>query len=149
MLPVRARWGLAGAAVVALVALAVAAVLLRGGTPRYDPATPEGTAQGYLQAVLDRDHRPTLGYLTPALREGCRREARDAWAPDSARVTLAGVHVDGDDAEVDVVVTEVSGPSPFEPVQDAFTVTLVMTRHGDGWAISEAPWPLWRCEVAP
>lgn len=150
MLSTRARWAVGVTAVAALVSLAVAAVLLRGGVTDFGPATPEGTAQGYLQAMLDGDHRGALDYLTPELREACRAEARRAWVPESARVALAATLVEGDHAEVDVVITELDAPSPFEPGDlHSVDVTLVMERSGDGWSISERPWPMWGCEVTP
>lgn len=148
MLSAPARWGLGGLG--ALVAALVAGVLLlRPGVAQFDAGTPEAAAQGYLEAVLDGDHRGALEYLTPELQDACRREAGHMWAPESARITLAGTHLEGSHAEVDVVVTELHTPGPFESGTYSYDVTLYLDRTGEEWAISAAPWPLWSCEELP
>lgn len=145
LLSTRLRWAIGGV----VLALVVGALLLRHDVAHLDPGTPEGTAQGYLRAVVDGDRREALEYLTPELREACRHPAGRMWVPESARITLAGTHVDGSSAEVDVVVTRFGEPGLFGATADSHDVTLYLERSGEGWAIATAPWPLWTCEETP
>lgn len=143
-----ARWGLGGLGALVVAALA-GMLLLRPGVEQFEAGSPEAAVQGYLEAVLDGDHRAALEYLTPELRDACRSEVRHAWVPDSARVTLAGTHVEGGRAEVDVVVTELRPPGPFGPESHSVDVTLFLERADERWAISAAPWPVWTCGELP
>lgn len=147
LLSAPARWGLGGLGAL-VVALVAGVVLLRPGVAEFGAGTPEAVVQGYLEAVIDGDTRAALGHLTPELQSACRRKVRHAWVPESVRITLAGTHIDGDRAEVDVVVTEVHPPGPLSESY-SFDETLYLERTGDGWAISSTPWPLWRCEELP
>lgn len=130
--------------VVALGAgLVVTLVVIALQSPtEHDPSTPEGTVQRYLRAVVDGDHRSALEHVDASL--GCRvADFRFAWVPPSLAVRLVGTDVAGDRAEVDLALSENSGPfgAGFE-----VPATLVLERHDGGWVIVETPWPLYHCE---
>lgn len=135
-----------GGVVLATLVATAAILAINRGTARYDPATPEGTAQGYLQAVIDGDRRGALSYLTEDLRAGCRVTQLELPSRDSMRVVLGGAFVTGEEAEVDITITETKFEGPFL-AERSFETTLVMSRSGSGWAISAEPWPLSGCDV--
>ena len=111
--------------------------------PQFDVTTPEGTAQGYFQAVLDGDEGLAFGYLTEALGDRCDTGEMRHGTPDNARVVITGREVDRAGAEVEVEITETYGEGPFDAGSYTFDETLVMERHGDRWLISEIPWPVY------
>lgn len=130
---------------VALVVLALIAAASRRSAD-YDSATPEGSAQGYLEAVFDGDERAARAYLAPALGDRCRTGFGGMWAPEGARAILDEVFLDGDTAQVDVTISVAGPPSLLPDPGERFDITLVMTRAGEGWEISEIPWPLYGCD---
>ena len=127
---------------VALVLIAVAIVIAVQPPQEFDRGTPEGTAQAYFQAILDGDDDLALSYIDEELLTGCSRFELGYVTPDSARVVIANTEIDGDEARVDVVITETWGEGPFDGGSNTFDETLVMTRSGDGWLISRVPWPV-------
>lgn len=122
--------------------LGVAVVLALRPPPEFDPTTPEGTAQGYVQAVLDGDEDLAVGYLTGALRDQCTVGGMRHVIPDEARVVITRSEINGADAELEVEITETYGEGPFDVGSYTFDETLVMERHGDRWLIAEVPWPM-------
>jgi hypothetical protein len=129
-----------GALVTVLIGVAV--MLAVRPMPDPDPTTPEGTAQGYFQAVLDGDEDLAFGYLTEALSDQCDAGQMRHVTPDGARVVITRSEVGGADAELEVEITETYGEGPFDAGSDTFDETLVMERHGDRWLIAEIPWPI-------
>lgn len=125
---------------VALVGVAVALALR--SPARLDPATPEGAAQGFFQAVLDGDEDAALGYVTETLARRCGTGGMRYAAPDDASVVIMHSTVAGGTAELEVEITETRGAGPFGIGTDAFDETVVLERHGDRWLISQVPWPL-------
>ena len=109
----------------------------------YNPATPEGTAQGYFQALLDGDEDLAFGYLTEPFADRCHRGEMRHATPDNARVVITHTEIDGAHAEVEVEITETYGEGPFGGGSYTFDETLVMARHGDRWLIAEIPWPIY------
>ena len=78
---------LIGIAALAVVLMAAAIVLALQPPAQFDPATPEGTAQGYFRVVLDHDADLALGYLSDDLVIRCdsgeiRDNFRNAIADD-------------------------------------------------------------------
>ena len=124
------------------VLIGVAVLLALRPPPQFDPATPEGTAQGYFQAVLDGDEDLVFGYLTKALGDRCDVGEMRHVTPDEARVVITRTEVDGAGAELEVEITETYGEGPFDAGSFTFDETLVMERHGDRWLIAEIPWPI-------
>jgi hypothetical protein len=135
-----------GLAVVAIIVVAAVAIGLGAPEP-LDPTSPEGAVQGYLQAVLDGDEFAAVGFLTPELRDRCNAgDLHQAYLPESSRVVLIDSSIDGDDALVDVKITESWGPTPLDSGEYSFEETFELRRIDEGWAISEIPWPMHWCE---
>lgn len=122
--------------------LGVAVVLALQPPPEFDPLTPEGTAQGYIQAMLDGDEGLAFSYLTETLRDECTIAELRHVKPHDARVVITRTEVDGADAELEVEITETYGQGPFDVSSYTFDETFVMERHGDKWLIAKVPWPI-------
>jgi hypothetical protein len=129
-----------GTVTVALIAVAIVIAVQPPET--LDPGTPEGSAQAYYQAILDGDEDLALSYVDEDLVSNCSTHDLTYFTPDSARVVIERTEIDGDTATVDVVITETGGEGPFGGGSNTFDETLVMTRSGDIWVISRAPWPI-------
>lgn len=122
--------------------LGVAVVLALRAPPEFDPLTPEGTAQGYLQAVLEGDENLASSFLTETLRDECTMSEMRHVMPGDARIVIKHTEIDGMDAELELEITETYGEGPFDFGSSySFDETLVMERRGDRWLIAEVPWP--------
>jgi hypothetical protein len=137
------------AAIIAAAALVAIVVLALQRPVEFDEGTPQGLAQRYVRALVDGDFRTAVGYLDEAL--GCRRSDLRYFEfsrSGSFTVRLTGTHIEGDAAEIDLVISEHSGP--FGAGYD-YQTTLVMERRRGEWIIVETPWPLYQCygEVSP
>ncbi len=130
-----------GALVAVLIGVAV--MLALRPPAEFNPATPEGTAQGYFQAVLDGDEDLAFGYLTEAFGDQCDTGVMRHETPNDARVVIIRTEIDGADAELEVEITETYGEGPFNAGSYTFNETLVMERHDDRWLIAEIPWPIY------
>ncbi|MEN8114776.1 MAG: hypothetical protein ABFS21_10360 [Actinomycetota bacterium] len=128
-------------AAVTVVLVAVAIVVALQPTEELDPSTPEGTAQRFYQAVLDGDEDLAATYFAEDFTGDCPREDFEYYGPESFRVVIADTEISGDEAKVDVVITETWGEGPFRD-SHTFDETLHMTRSGDGWLITRTPWPV-------
>lgn len=131
---------LVGALVAILVVVAV--VFALQPPTQFDPNTPEGTAQGYFQAVNDDDMALAESYLTEVLRDECRREWWFHEENASNRVVITATEITGDTAKVDVRISVSYGERPFEGGTNDEEETMTMVRQGDTWAISEPVWPM-------
>lgn len=135
---------------VAIGVLFVVATIIAVQPPTtFDPATPEGTTQGYFQAIDDGDQDRALSYMTEDLQKRCPRDDlryrfRDV-GDGRIGVVILSTTVDGDMAEVEVSVTEFYGGGPFNGGSYQHDETLVMERIGGRWLIVELPWPLFMC----
>lgn len=130
------------AAVAVLVVVTVVALAVRSPT-EFEPGTPEATAQGYVQAVVDDDATTAIGYLSEALKETCTpSDFRTTYIPESLRVTLSATAIEGETAEVDLNIEEGGGGLGGSYDYD---VTLYMARQDGAWVISEPPWPIEFC----
>lgn len=140
-----------GGVVVVLLALGTV-VALTQTDPEFEPGTPEAVAQGYITAVFDRDPDAAFAFLSDELQERCPvEEFRHAWVPESARVVITETDIDADRATVSIRISERQPGEPFTMGEVAYEETLVMTRTGDAWRISEVPWPVFGCpeRIAP
>ncbi len=132
--------------VAAVTVLAVVAVVVAALRPaaEYDPASPEGTVQAYLQRLLKGAEEEALAYVDPD--SGCSFEdARSAWVPSAARVLLVSTDSDEDRAEVEVRIIESSSSGPFDSYEFSREEVFRLRRDGDGWLITGEPWPLFFC----
>ena len=134
---------------IVVVLISVAVVMAVQPPAHFDPATPEGAAQGYFGAVLDRDAGLAFTYLADDIRDLCTSSELRHVTPDSARVVIANTEIKGDTATVAVEITETWGEGPFGegpfgagPNTFTFDETLVMEQVGDRWLIVEPPWPI-------
>lgn len=136
------------AVVVALVGVvAVLAVVLSAtrDPTEYDPGSPEAAVQGYLSAVVDRDHAAAAERF--AAGSSCDVADLDrAFVPDDVRVVLVEADVDGDSARVVVDVVQspgdVFGGSEFSEQQ-----TFRLGRSDGDWRIEGEPWPVFECDA--
>jgi hypothetical protein len=129
----------------AMVVLAAVVVVLSANrsTADYDPGTPEGTVQAYLQAVTTGDYAEAATFLAPS--SDCDVEDLDrAGTPDSARVYLVGTETEGETTTVTVEVTLPSG-GPLD-TESSETHLYRLTRSGGDWRLTGTPWPLYFCE---
>ncbi len=142
----KARPNLVLAVVVGVVAVLVVVAAVAAATrtpPLADPATPEGTVQLFVTAVLDGDDRAAVAILDPTL--GCSVPLPQRGL-SGTRVTfaVAGTRVFGDRASVDIDVTEYRSGGPFDSSSHRESYQLVA--HDGGWLITGEPWPVYVCE---
>ena len=132
--------------IVVAVLVGVAVVLALQSPEILDPTTPEGTAQGYFQALQEGDEDLVAPYFTDEIRQTCDELTHFGAfnrypAGESARVVIVRTDIDDGEAEVEVEITLTYGEAPFEADSDRLHETLVMKHRGDRWLISEPPWP--------
>jgi hypothetical protein len=136
-----------GALVVALIAVAV--VLALQPPVELDQTTPEGTAQGYIQAMLDRDVNRSFAHMSDEPTRRCdHTNAHDSLRfglADEARIVVLDTRVTGDEATVRVEVTETCGTGILTFETHSFKEPPSMERRGDGWAMAKPPWPIHEC----
>ena len=127
-------------AIVALVALALAAVLLRGEPELLDAATPEGVVQRYAAAVIEGDERTAALYLTDRAQENCEfyRNGSD----ESLRVSLVSTKIFDGTADVVVSITTSYGDAPFGASEYRTEETFDLLQENGEWKIDGAPWQL-------
>lgn len=139
---------LISAAIGLVVAIAVAAVVAATrDAPVLDEGSPEAVVQAYVDAMIEGDESAAHGYLSVEIQAECSvSDLRDrAERPQDLRVTLRSVTVDGDEAEVEVTVTENAGGGLFGGDGYSYDETFILTGSGEAWVISERPWPVYFC----
>jgi hypothetical protein len=132
--------------VVVAVLVGVAVVIAIQPPAVLDPATPEGTAQGYFQAFHDGDDTRIASYLTDDLKDRCNAspylsDFRRFEERETTGVSIVSTKFEGDTARVELTITVAYGDGPFDAGSDTFDETLVMEYLGDRWLISEPAWP--------
>ena len=142
----RSRLVLIAIGVLVAVLVGVAIIIAVRPPVVLDPATPEGTAQGYFQALHDGDDTRLTSYLTDDLEDRCdalaylgdfgRYEQRE-----TTGVSITSTEIEGDTARVELTITVTYGEGPFAAGSDTFDETLVMEHQGDRWLIAEPAWP--------
>ena len=135
---------LVGAIVVGVIVVGAALVALTRSEPTaLDPNSPEGTAQIYVQAILDGDQSTVRDLL---LEDGCDVGPR-YFGNQTVRARLIDSSVDGDTAVVDIDLIFGGGDPLFggygyeEPAQ----IELELT--DGGWRVDPDSWPYFPCEV--
>lgn len=129
----------------AIAVIAVVAAVFSATRPvtEYDRATPEGTVQEYVSAVVEGDHQRAFELL--ATDSACSVEELDrAHRPYDVRVVLRDTQADGDTARVQVDVVMSTG-GPFDSSEYAEGHTFRLTRAGNDWLITGEPWPMFAC----
>ena len=133
-----------GAIVVGLIVVGAALVALTRSEPTsFDPATPEGTAQRYVQAVLDGDNATVEDLLT---MEDCN-VGPNYFGDQTVRARLLDSRTTGDTAVVDIQLTYTGGDPLFGGYgwDERAQINLEMT--DDGWRVDPDSWPYFPCEV--
>ncbi len=131
----RIAWWLGAGVAVLLV---VAAVLATRPPRSYDPSTPEGTVQIFLQALLDGDRERARELLAPDLDERC---VDDVATGESVRITLVSSEVEEDVATVEVRIVRSGGDPPFGGYEYSQDASYRLERTDTGWIITSAEWP--------
>jgi hypothetical protein len=129
-----------GASVALLVAVSVFFALQPPS--QFDPNIPEGTAQGYFQAIEDGDEDLATSFLTEDLQEFCDGEWQYRDFESASRVVITDTKIDGDEATVKVTITVSYGDDPFGGGSYDQDETIKMVRVGDVWLISKLTWPM-------
>jgi hypothetical protein len=131
-------------AVIVLVAIAAAVVVALRPEPDYEPSTPEGAVQRFLEAVLDDDFASAATYLDPA--GACdEQDLIRAGRFDVARVVLEDVREREDTAQLDVTIVRGGGGGPFDAYEYEEHHTYQLVRSDGGWLLTGEPWPLYFC----
>lgn len=131
-----------------VVAIALAAIVSANrDVPVLDAGTPEGVVQAYIDAMVKGDEASAHAYLSDELQEECSvgdlRNNQER--SNNIRVTLRSVSAGGDEAEVEVTITEDAGGGLFGGGGYSFEEFFFLTRSGATWVISERPWPIYDC----
>lgn len=139
------RRGILGVVVAGIAIVIVAVIGIVGsGAPHRDAATPAGTVQAYLAALLDGRTADAAALLDPA--SGCSaRDLDTAYLPQSVRVDLIDEQTSSDAAQVRVHVEQSTG-DPFGGTWGEDR-TMRLVRVGGVWRITGVPWPLGGCGV--
>ena len=128
----------------ALVALLVAISIFFALQPprQFDPDSPQGTAQGYFQAINDGDEDLATTFLTEDLQAFCDGEWQYRDFESASRVVITDTKIDGDAATVRVAITVSYGDDPFGGGSYDHDEAIKMVRVDNGWLISELTWPM-------
>jgi hypothetical protein len=130
------------AAVGLVVAIALVAVLVRGGNPvAFAENTPEGVVQRYSQAVIDGDEQTALTYVVPEVASACEHTGTS----EDVRVTLLKTQEQDTGATVEVRMTSLSSGGPFGTSEYSSDDSFRLVKSGDTWLIQSAPWQLAVC----
>jgi hypothetical protein len=126
------------------VALLVAVSVLFALQPptQFDPNTPQGTAQGYFEAINDGDDDRAESFMTEDLRRSCDGRWWYEGRESASRVVITGTRIDGSTAKVEVDITISYGDEPFGGGSYDQDGTITMEHVGDVWLISRPIWPM-------
>lgn len=131
--------------VIVLIIIVVAIVTVLSATRSavvIDRATPAGSVQVYLKAILAGT--PSAKMFSP--ESVCTTTDIDrAYIVDSARVLLVDSTIEGNIAEVRVRVEIPSGNPLGELMTEDHTFRLA--KSGGVWLLTGIPWPLYDCGV--
>ena len=139
---------IAGGSVLAVVVLAVALIVALGGPEKanYDPATPEGVVQRYLEAIRRGNADAARELLSERARQ--QIDTDGGWAlyrpgpiGDNRLVTVERTEVAGDRATVWLRVEDSSG-SGLSLERYSWTMTIPLVREDGDWLIDD-PYVVW------
>ncbi len=134
---------IAGGAVLAVVVLAVAVIVALGGPERadYDPASPEGVVQRYIEASRRGDGDAARALLSERARE--QLGAEGGWAPyrptygdGDGLMTIERTEVNGDRATVWLRIED-TRRSGITLDRDSWTMTIPLVRENGNWLIDD------------
>lgn len=126
-----------------LVVVAALVVFTRGTPAQLDPATPQGTVQQYVTAVLDGDQKAAAELLSPTWLEECDPLS---YGPDSTQRRVSLISTDENDTSATVRVTVSYGPGgdPFGSEYE-YEDSFRLDKSGDSWLIATVPWEFAVC----
>ena len=133
-----------------LVGIGVSAALLVGISvffalrppTQFDPHSPQGTAQGYFEAIADGDTELAETFMTDDLRTACNGHWWHTDMESASRVVITSTNIKGSAAVVRVDMTISYGDEPFGGGSYDQDETITMERVGDVWLISKPTWPM-------
>lgn len=134
------------AGLVVLVALVVIALVRE--PVELDPGTPEGTVQGYLQAIADEDYEAAIAFLEPELAESCTASDLIEFAPQEPfSATLVDTEETDETATVVASISFTPAPGPLDPGLEGMDTYFDLTLIDGVWRITNDPWPYytWSC----
>ena len=135
---------LIGAVVVGLIVVVAALVALTRSEPTtLDPNTPEGTAQRYVQAILDGDNAAAEDLL---LEEDCDVGPR-YFSDQTVRARLVDSTVDGNSAVVEVELVFSGGDPLFGGYGYEERAQIELELVEGTWLVDPDSWPYFPCEV--
>lgn len=134
----------AGLTVVVLVLVAIVVIVFRPEPVEYDPATPEGTVQTYVRAVLDRDNDAAAALMVE--EPECKPDPYPRFGEESIRISLGKVEIDGDRATVEVRITTSGGNAPFDRYEWTEEDRFFLDLEAGVWRIDTAPWRFMICQ---
>ncbi|MEX2279891.1 MAG: hypothetical protein WEA76_07355 [Acidimicrobiia bacterium] len=135
---------LIGAMVVAVIVIGAALVALTRSEPAtLDPTTPEGTAQRYVQAILDGDNATAESLLT---EEDCE-VGFGYYSDQTVRARLVDSTVDGDTATVEVELVFSGGDPLFGGYGYEDRAQIQLDQVDGTWLVDPDSWPYFPCEV--
>jgi len=127
-----------------IVVTLVAIFSTRRSAVTLNPATPQGTVQAYLAALLEGNNAKAAQYLAP--ESGCNVQDLDrAYVMHTARVVLVKTEVAGTGAQVWVSI-EIPSGGPFETFNTEDHTFRLIGANGR-WLLTGIPWPLYNCGV--
>lgn len=132
------------AIVVAIIAVVALVVLIVGkqDTVQLDRATPEGTVQEYLNAVVAGDFDSAAQKFDS--ESSCKAEDLDkAYFDSDVRISLVNSTETSTGAVVRVQIESPSGAPLGGYYGEEHTLRLV--KADSGWLISGIPWPMYEC----
>ncbi len=135
--------------VVVATAILIALAMAGGDVREYEEGTPERVAQAFIQALFDEDVDTARTYLAAELQDQCAPHDLDLWwvhDADSAR--FEEVVVDGDHADIEVVLISTDYEPvilPFDNYDYSADTELELERRSGTWEITHATWPLAGC----
>lgn len=130
----RPGWAVPVVGVVLVVALVV--IGLNRGPADFDPDTPEGTVQTYIDAIVRGDYDTAASLWH---REGCIPESTVPTREYSVSASLVRVGGGDEEATVEVRITETT-TDPFGNVTE-YQEWFNLVRVADGWRIRQPSWP--------
>ena len=128
-------WVLPVVGVLAVVALVL--IGLNREPEQFDPATPEGTVQSYIAALVDGDFETAASFWAD---DGCHPASMEptGGAPD---ISATLVSVDGDDEDATVVIGITDNTTdPLNGIYE-FQEWFTLVNDDDGWKIRQLSWP--------
>jgi hypothetical protein len=129
-----------------VLVVAVAAVLATTRPPtQFDPDTPEGAVQAYLQAVEDKDWDKAHGLLSASLRKKCKIEDMGTVDESVSRAVIEDVREVGTITRVEVRITHVYLNDPLSPSSYDSVETFDLETEDGRWVIAELVWPYFFC----